>query len=409
MSKSVSILVGLVLGLVFGASLSYSESSVLQGTLALTEPLGLMWINAIRMTVIPLLVALLVTSIAGRRETGLVARVGIQTFGLFFFLVAISGLTALVAAPYLLQSISISPDAVETLITSEALNNERFHNLPNFRDWLVNLIPVNPIEAAAEGSLLSLMIFTGLFSLALSSLPIEAKDNVIAVFVGVREAMLVLIGWVMALAPIGVFSLVFSFSSALGVSAIAALSSFVFIAVCLVLLITGFLYPIAMMGGGVSLKQFAFSCLPAQVVGFSTRSSVAALPATYTATKALGISADLSGVVLPLAVAFLKYATPVARTTGAYFIAILYGIDLTFYLLFILAASISLLSFYTPGIPSASLLIMTPIFVSLGLPVEGVGILIGVDFIIDMFLTMSNVTANIATVTVMSRKDNLDV
>lgn len=409
MSKSVSILVGLVLGLVFGASLSYSGSSVLQGALVLTEPLGLMWINAIRMTVVPLLVALLVTSIAGRRETGLVARVGIQTFGLFFFLVAVSGLTALMVAPYLLQSIYISPDAVETLIASEASSGERFQNLPDFRDWLVNLIPVNPIEAAAEGNLLSLMIFTGFFSLALSSLRLEAKENVIAVFVGVKEAMLVLISWVMALAPIGVFSLVFSFSSALGVSAIAALSSFVFIAVGLVLMITGFLYPIAVLGGGVSLKQFAVSCLPAQVVGFSTRSSVAALPATYTATKALGISADLSGVVLPLAIAFLKYATPVARTTGAYFIAILYGIDLTVYLLFILAASISLLSFYTPGIPSASLLIMTPIFVSLGLPVEGIGILIGVDFIIDMFLTMSNVTANIAAVTVMARKDNLNV
>lgn len=409
MSKSVSILVGLVLGLVFGASLSYSGSSMLQGALVLTEPLGLMWINAIRMTVVPLLVALLVTSIAGRRETGLVARVGIQTFGLFFFLVAVSGLTALMVAPYLLQSIYISPDAVETLIASEASSGERFQNLPDFRDWLVNLIPVNPIEAAAEGNLLSLMIFTGFFSLALSSLRLEAKENVIAVFVGVKEAMLVLISWVMALAPIGVFSLVFSFSSALGVSAIAALSSFVFIAVGLVLMITGFLYPIAVLGGGVSLKQFAVSCLPAQVVGFSTRSSVAALPATYTATKALGISADLSGVVLPLAIAFLKYATPVARTTGAYFIAILYGIDLTVYLLFILAASISLLSFYTPGIPSASLLIMTPIFVSLGLPVEGIGILIGVDFIIDMFLTMSNVTANIAAVTVMARKDNLNV
>jgi Na+/H+-dicarboxylate symporter len=99
----------------------------------------------------------------------------------------------------------------------------------------------------------------------------------------------------------------------------------------------------------------------------------------------------------------------VARTTGAYFIAMLYGIDLAFYLLFILAASISLLSFYTPGIPSASLLIMTPIFLSLGLPVEGIGILIGVDFIVDMFLTMSNVTANIATVTVMSRKDKSNV
>jgi Na+/H+-dicarboxylate symporter len=409
MSKSVSIFVGLMLGLAFGASLSYSGSSVLKGVLLLTEPLGLIWINAIRMTVIPLLVALLVTSIAGRRETGLVARIGIQTFGLFFFLVAISGLTALVVAPYLLQSIAISPDAVEILITSEAPNSERFQNLPNFKDWLVNLIPVNPIAAAAEGALLSLMIFTGLFSLALSSLQIEVKDTVISVFVGIKEAMLVLIGWVMAFAPIGVFSLVFSFSSSLGVSAIAALSSFVFIAVCLVLLITGFLYPIAVVGGGVSLRKFAFSCLPAQVVGFSTRSSVAALPATYTATKSLGISADLSGVVLPLAIAFLKYATPVARTTGAYFIAMLYGIDLAFYLLFILAASISLLSFYTPGIPSASLLIMTPIFLSLGLPVEGIGILIGVDFIVDMFLTMSNVTANIATVTVMSRKDKSNV
>jgi Na+/H+-dicarboxylate symporter len=409
MSKSVSIFVGLMLGLAFGASLSYSGSSVLKGVLLLTEPLGLIWINAIRMTVIPLLVALLVTSIAGRRETGLVARIGIQTFGLFFFLVAISGLTALVVAPYLLQSIAISPDAVEILITSEASNSERFQNLPSFKDWLVNLIPVNPIAAAAEGALLSLMIFTGLFSLALSSLQIEVKDTVISVFVGIKEAMLVLIGWVMAFAPIGVFSLVFSFSSSLGVSAIAALSSFVFIAVCLVLLITGFLYPIAVVGGGVSLRKFAFSCLPAQVVGFSTRSSVAALPATYTATKSLGIKADLSGVVLPLAIAFLKYATPVARTTGAYFIAMLYGIDLAFYLLFILAASISLLSFYTPGIPSASLLIMTPIFLSLGLPVEGIGILIGVDFIVDMFLTMSNVTANIATVTVMSRKDKSNV
>ena len=172
MSKSVSIFVGLMLGLAFGASLSYSGSSVLKGVLLLTEPLGLIWINAIRMTVIPLLVALLVTSIAGRRETGLVARIGIQTFGLFFFLVAISGLTALVVAPYLLQSIAISPDAVEILITSEASNSERFQNLPNFKDWLVNLIPVNPIAAAAEGALLSLMIFTGLFSLALSSLQI---------------------------------------------------------------------------------------------------------------------------------------------------------------------------------------------------------------------------------------------
>lgn len=136
---------------------------------------------------------------------------------------------------------------------------------------------------------------------------------------------------------------------------------------------------------------------PVQAIGFGTRSSLAALPATYAAADKLGIPEKVSGIVLPIAVTLFKFASPLARTTGTYFIAHLYGIDLTPTELIIIAIAIGLLSFYSPGIPSGGLLIMTPVYVSLGLPVEGIGILIAIDLVVDMFLTMANVTANVAS------------
>jgi Na+/H+-dicarboxylate symporter len=136
---------------------------------------------------------------------------------------------------------------------------------------------------------------------------------------------------------------------------------------------------------------------PVQAIGFGTRSSLAALPATYAAADTLGIPEKVSGIVLPIAVTLFKFASPLARTTGTYFIAHLYGIDLTPAELIIIAIAIGLLSFYSPGIPSGGLLIMAPVYVSLGLPVEGIGILIAIDLVVDMFLTMANVTANVAS------------
>ena len=143
---------------------------------------------------------------------------------------------------------------------------------------------------------------------------------------------------------------------------------------------------------------------PAQIIGFSTRSSLAALPACFTATEVLGISSRVSGVVLPIAVTLFKFASPIARTAGSYFIARLYGIDLAIYELFIIAAAIGLFSFYSPAIPSGGLLIITPVYISLGLPVEGIGILIAIDLVVDMFITAANVTANITVTTIISKK-----
>lgn len=136
---------------------------------------------------------------------------------------------------------------------------------------------------------------------------------------------------------------------------------------------------------------------PVQAIGFSTRSSLAALPATYAAAAILEVPERVTGIVLPIAVTLFKYASPLARTAGTYFVASLYGIDLSLFELFIIALVIGLLSFYSPGIPSGGLLIMAPVYISLGLPVEGIGLLIAIDLIVDMFLTMANVTANVAS------------
>ena len=216
-------------------------------------------------------------------------------------------------------------------------------------------------------------------------------------FQAIKSAMFVLIDWIMMLAPLGIFALVFPLAATLGLSALTVLGSFVAIVCALVTLFMLSLYPLVSSVTNISIQKFARSVAPVQAIGFGTRSSLAALPATYAAADTLDIPEKISGIVLPIAVTLFKFASPLARTTGTYFIAHLYGIDLTPTELIIIAIAIGLLSFYSPGIPSGGLLIMTPVYVSLGLPVEGIGILIAIDLVVDMFLTMANVTANVAS------------
>jgi len=119
----------------------------------------------------------------------------------------------------------------------------------------------------------------------------------------------------------------------------------------------------------------------------------------------LKLPASVSGIVLPIAVALLKFASPIARGTGTFFIASIYGIDLGFIEIMTIMAAIGALSFYSPGVPSGGLFIMTPVYISLGLPVEGIGLLIALDLIPDMFITTANVTADMSVATILGNSD----
>ena len=404
MSSSARILLGLALGLIGGIGFSLLDASSASKLPSMVEPIGALWVNAIRMTVIPLLMALMITAIAGQENTGLVAQLGGKTMALFISMIVASSFFSFLVAPPLIAMLNIDPEASRRLLESTAIANVGSNELPPFRDWLIGLIPINPIRAAADNAVLPLMIFTGLFSMALLQIGDEQREHVVAFFSAIKETMFVLIAWIMTLAPIGIFALVFPLAATLGVSAINVLGSFIVIVCALITAFTLALYPLAVYIGEIKLRDFARALAPAQIIGFSTRSSLAALPPCFTATETLGISNKVSGVVLPIAVTLFKFASPIGRTAGTYFVASLYGIDLTNYELFIIAAAIGLFSFYSPAIPSGGLLIMAPVYISLGLPVQGIGILIAVDPIVDMFITAANVSANVTVAAILSKK-----
>lgn len=405
MILSTRILIGLGFGLVFGILISNTQNPTFTAIPGFVEPIGVLWVNAIRMTILPLLMALLITAIAGQKSTGVAAKIGGKTVATFVMMIAASSVFTLLLAPALLSLFSLDPQESRSLLEKSAVAVASTTELPPFRDWLVGLIPTNPIRSASDNAILPLMVFTGLFAASLLHIKETQRHTIVAFFDAIKSAMFVLIKWIMAMAPIGVFALVFPLAATLGVSAITALGSFILIACGLISTMILLLYPLASIVGRLPLRAFAKALAPVQVIGFSTRSSLAALPATIAATESLGISSKVSGVVLPLAVTLFKFASPIARTAGTYFIANLYGINLNIVELTMIALVIGLFSFYSPGIPSGGLLIMAPVYTSLGLPVEGIGILIAVDLIVDMFITTANVTANVTVAAILSRSE----
>ena len=403
MSASTRILIGLGMGLIGGVSFSLLDISADSLLPSIIEPIGTLWVNGIRMTVVPLLMALMITAIAGQETTGTIAQLGGKAIALFVTMIVVSSLFTFFVAPPLIAMLNIDPDASRSLLERTTTATVGSSELPPFRDWLVALIPINPIRAAVNNAILPLMIFTGLFSMALLKIETKERAAIVSFFTAIKDTMFVLIGWIMLLAPVGIFALVFPLAATLGVSAISVLGSFIVIVSSLIVVFTLALYPLAVYIGRIPLRDFTRALAPAQIVGFSTRSSLAALAASFTATEALGISSRVSGMVLPIAVTLFHFASPMGRTAGTYFVASLYGIDLSIYELFIIAAAIGLLSFYSPAIPSGGLLIMAPVYISLGLPVEGIGILIAIDLIVDMFITAANVSANVTVAAMLSR------
>ena len=390
----------LLAGLAAGLIVSWVQHPTLLAATAAVEPIGTLWVNAIRMTVVPLVVSLIVTGVASN-SAGSAARIGGRAVALFVILIAGAALLAALAGPPLLALAPFDTEAFaglrETTSTTEV-------QLPPFRDWVVNLIPSNPIRAAAEGEMLPLVVFSAILALAIIRLESQHKQALVNLFAAVSRAMLVIVEWILIAAPVGVFCIVLPLTASTGVDLVGAMGAFLLIACGLVSLALVALYPVAVLGGGISLRRFARACAPAQAIGFSTRSSLASLPAMLEAADHdLKLPPQVTGIVLPVAVALLKFASPTARITGTLFVAQLYGIDLGVVEIAAITGAIGALSFYSPGIPSGGLFIIAPIYMVFGLPVEGIGLLIALDLVVDMFITAANVTADMTAAVVLAR------
>jgi Na+/H+-dicarboxylate symporter len=403
MNVAIRVFIALVAGLAAGVFVAALDRPGWLAVVSAVEPIGTLWVNGIRMTVIPLVVSLLISGI-GSGSPSHVGRAGGRALLWFVLLVAGSSLFTAVAAPPLL---ALGPMDTGSLASFRETAPSTAVELPEFREWVVGLIPSNPVAAAASGAMLPLIIFSVVFALAVTRLEEPHRSTLVGFFTAVSRAMLVIVEWLLLVAPVGVFFLVMPLAARAGVDLVGAMGWFVVVACGLITVTLFALYPVARWFGGVPVTRFARACVKPQAVGFSTRSSLASLPAMLEAAETdLGLDTRVSSVVLPVATALFKYASPVARITGTLFVARLYGVELGVAEVAVIAAAIAALSFYSPGVPSGGLFVMTPVYIALQLPVEGIGLLIALDLIPDMFITTANVTANMTVASVLGRPDS---
>ena len=386
-----------------GAAAAATGHPALRAIVTWVEPLGTLWTNAIRMTVIPLVIALVITGVANAPDLRRVGLLGTRAVPAFIALLVTSGLFALVLAPLALDRLSI-PESVAASLRAGTPGLADAPPMPSLVERLIATVPANPVRAMVDGAMLPLIVFTLLFAVALARVDSARREPVVRVFESVGDAMLVVVRWVLAFAPLGIFALALGLASRLGAAAATALVFYMVTLSVVLFLFTLVLYGVAVVIGKVPLARFAVAVAPAQAVAFSSRSSLAALPALITgARERLHAPPAITGFVLPFAVSVFRINVPIAWVVGALFLAKLYGVELETPALIGLVVTATLISFSVPGIPSSSLFLLAPVLVDLGLPAEGAGILIAVDVLPDMFKTTLNVTSHLTVATVVNR------
>lgn len=385
--------VGLVLGIV-----------ALNDTLVkIVEPIGTLWINALRMPIIPLIAALIISGVASvenaRQASALTLR------AIFVFVAILAVLTAIVTplAPFLLSGLSLDAASTEALRASVPTSAVPATKL-SFLDWALSLIPTNPIKAAADGALLPLVVFSIAYGLALTKVSATVRDTQLRLLQGVADTLLALIRGVLFIAPLGVFALSYVLGARVGTAAVKAVALYIVMMIVCISVVIVLLYLLVWLVAKIPIRQFTAALLPAQAIALSSRSSLAALPALIEGVQSkLQISQPVISVVLPLAASIFKVNSAVTWSLGAVLISVLYGVQVEPIGWLIFGIGTVLLSFTTPGIPSGGFLVQAPLYAAVGLPVEGMGLLIAIDLIPDLFKTASNVTGYAAAAALVDR------
>ena len=394
---------GLVAGLIAGSLIA--GRPVAEAVLPVSEPVGALWLRALQMTIIPLVAALLVLGIT---QLASAARAGATARRMLLFVagaLVFSGLATIIAMPLLLGAVP-PPDGAQSLLAANVEPQE----VPGLADFVLSLIAPNIVAAAAETSMLPLTIFFALFAVAITRLPEDQSASLRGFFEAVANAMLLVIGWVLWLAPIGVFAL------ALGV-AVRAGGDAAF------LTLIHYILTVAAMGGIVLVAAFAVGAvrhgpltfaramLPAQAVAISTQSSLASLPAMLATARRLGIGENVSDFVLPLSVAIFRATGPAMNLAVAIYVAHLFGIELTWPAMLAGLAVAFVISIGSVSLPGTISFVVSigPIALAMGVPVEPLALLVAVEMLPDIMRTLANVTADVALASATDRNSDGDL
>jgi Na+/H+-dicarboxylate symporter len=397
--KNVAIAAGLIVGLGFGLLASVTESPPLLAVASGFAPVGTAFVNLIKVVVVPLVATLLFTGVATLGDLRKLGRLGGLTL-LFFWTTTLIGIA--IGMAFTAAALPLAGPAGSVQATGQVVAPE----LPGIVDFLVSLIPSNVLQVAAAGDLLPLMVFTVLFGAAAGVLPIEERRRLLDVSEAITKALITLVHWVLWTAPLGVFALAASVTAETGLGMLRSLAVFVLV-VCvgLVFLVAVVFLPAVHFWGRMSVLKFLRANMATVPIAFSTTSSAATLPAMYEAAEeGLGISRTVTSFVIPAGAAINRPGSALFQGSAIVFLAHLYGVNLglegfvgAFLATFLVAMTVA-------GVPSASIMTLPPALAAAGVPLDGLGILLGVDRIPDMVRTAVNVTGHMAACAVLERK-----
>jgi Na+/H+-dicarboxylate symporter len=362
------------------------------------------------MTVVPLVFSLIVTGIASAHGAAAAGGVTLRALLLFALALTLAGIFSAVATPALL-SIWPIPDGAREAFRIGLGAVPTPGTIPPAAEWLRQIVPANPIAAAAEGAMLPLVVFALLFGFALSRIEPELRERVTMLVQGLVQVMLRIVHWVLLIGPIGVFALAFLVGARAGTEAAGGLLHYVVLICVLCIGITLLVYVAVGLIRRVPLASFVRAAGPAQAVAFSTQSSLASLPAMVEGTRRhLAVPESANSLVLPLAVSLFRITSPVANLGVALYLAYLYGVDVSPLQMgagVLVAVVVSLASV---GLPSqvSFFPVVAPVCMAVGAPLEMLGLLIAVESIPDIFRTVGNVTADVAATAVIGSEQQPD-
>ncbi|WP_333606733.1 dicarboxylate/amino acid:cation symporter [Arsukibacterium sp.] len=385
------VLGALILGVLAGVALGESAT--------VFRPLGTLFINAIRMLVVPLVFFALITSITSLGDTHKMQRLAFKTIGLFLFTAFIASLIGLSVG-----SLMNWGDALQLTATEV-----RQRDIPPVADVITGLIPTNPIAAMVNGNILQIIVFATLVGIAINVVGEKARPMQQVVQAG-ADIMYQITRMVMQLTPFGVFGLMAWAVGNFGLATLLPLSQFIIAIYIACFIHIFFVYGgLVKLFGGMGVRQFFKAVLPAQLVAYSSASSYGTLPVTHkVVTEDLKVSSNYASFVLPLGATInMDGCGGIFPAIAAIFIAHIYGIDLSALDYVLIAGTATLASVGTAGVPGTAMVMLTVTLSVVGLPIEGIAFIAAVDRIIDMMRTATNVTGDTMVALVVGRSEGL--
>ncbi len=407
-SRGYWVLVALVIGLAGGIAAGGLGDGFREPAVQVASWIGGLWLDALKMTVVPLIVALLVTGIAKGAMAARAGRIAGRSVLWFVVICTMSAIFGALTLPLLTGVFPLPREAAEALRVGLAAIDPAAAaaTVPGVADFFRGIIPANVVAAASNGDILPLVVFSLLFALAIARIGEAKRATLVGFFEAVSDALLVVIGWVLWIAPLGVLALGFALGASAGGAAFAGLLHYVLLLSLIGVLVTLASFVIAVLFGRVPLPGFAKAMLAPFSVAFSTRSSLASLPAMLASARILKVRDQVVDVTLPMAVALFRATGPAMNIAVALYIAHMLGYDPSIGQIIAATAVAAVISYGSVSLPGEVSFItsIAPIAMALGVPITPLALLVAVEMVPDIFRTVGNVSMDVAVTTAVNRQ-----